>query len=126
MNNKLNIYEVFKNIDKFRVLENLVIKDVIKNKEELFNLVKNISKINTIKRLNLFYFGKLSFADKTIISHYFQNKLFINVNKKEEKEEKKNGLKIFQTEKEYKHKNNSLFYLENVDSDFDYKIYSII
>ena len=71
LNNNINVGDIFKNIDKFRVLKSFVVKDSIKNKNNLLNLVENISKIHTIERLMLFYLAKLSSEEQKNISQIF-------------------------------------------------------
>jgi hypothetical protein len=109
MNNNINIGELFKNIAKFRVLQSLVVKDPIKDIKELINLVENILKIHTIERLNLYYLGKLSLEEKTKISQYSQNILFVDANNEDIR---RHNLIIFETDEKYNLEVDRLWRLE--------------
>ena len=109
MNNNINVGELFKNIAKFRVLQSLVVKDPIKDIKELLNLVENILKIHTIERLNLYYLGKLSLEEKTKISQYSQNILFVDANNEKIR---RHNLIIFETDEKYALKVDRLFRFE--------------
>ena len=98
MNNNINVGELFKNIAKFRVLQSLVVKDPIKDIKELINLVENILKIHSIEILNLYYLGKLSSEEKTKISQYSQNILFVDANNEDIR---KDNLIIFEADEKY-------------------------
>ena len=112
LNNNINVGEIFKNIDKFRVLESFVVKDSIKNINDLFNLVENISKIHTINCLKLFYLGKLSSEEQKNISQYSQNIIFVDINKEKEGYCEKGKLKIYEIDEKYESESDSLFILE--------------
>lgn len=109
MNNNINVGELFKNITKFRVLESLVVKDPIKDIKELLNLVEHCLKIHTIERLNLYYLGKLSSEEKTKISQYSKNILFVDANNEDIR---KHNLIIFETDEKYDLEVDRLFRLE--------------
>jgi len=83
MNDNINYGELFKNIAKFRVLQSLTVKDPIKDIKELLNLVENIFKIHAIEKLNLYYLGKLSSEEKSNISQYSPNILYVDGNNKD-------------------------------------------
>ena len=112
MNDNINVGEIFKNIDKFSVLESFVVKDSIKNINDLLNLVENISKIHTINCLKLFYLGKLSSEEQKNISQYSQNIIFIDINKEKEGYCEKDKLKIYEIDEKYESESDSLFILE--------------
>ena len=109
MNNNINVAELFKNIDKFRVLQSLVVKDPLKDIKELLILVENIMKIHTIERLNLYYLGKLSSEEKTKISQYSKNILFVDANNEDIR---KHNLIIFETDEKYSLEVDRLWRLE--------------
>lgn len=109
MNNNINVGELFKNIAKFRVLQSLVVKDPLKDIKELLILVENIMKIHTIERLNLYYLGKLSSEEKTKISQYSKNILFVDANNEDIR---KHNLIIFETDEKYSLEVDRLWRLE--------------
>ena len=109
INNNINVGELFKNISKFRVLQSLVVKDSIKDIKELLILIENIMKIHTIERLNLYYLGKLSSEEKTKISQYSKNILFVDANNEDIS---KHNLIVFETDEKYDLKVDRLFRLE--------------
>ena len=66
-NKKIDIDNLFKNITKFRVIQNIVIFDKIKNKNKFMNFIEDISKLDLLNVIKLCCFDRLSAKEKDII-----------------------------------------------------------
>ena len=59
--------KLIKNLNKFKVLKNLIIKDYIKNKANLMMIINNISKLKMLKTVKINFKGKLSYDSLNLI-----------------------------------------------------------
>ena len=66
-NKKINIDNLFKNITKFRVIQNIVILDKIRDKTKFMNYIEDISKLELLNVIKLCCFDGLFAKEKDII-----------------------------------------------------------
>ena len=59
--------ELIKNLHKFKVLKNLIIKDYIKDKANLIRIINNISKLKLLKTAKINFKGNLSYDSLNLI-----------------------------------------------------------
>ena len=65
--------KLINNIDKFKVLKNLIIKDYINKFDNLLGLVQNLSRLDLLKTVKLYYKGVINYKALKLISKSIPN-----------------------------------------------------
>ena len=71
--NEKYFIKLINNIDKFKVLKNLIIKDYIIKSANLLRLIQNISHLDLLKTMKIYFKGNLNEKDLKLITKYIPN-----------------------------------------------------